>query len=118
MKITQADLDKVQRCPVCHIPLVKTESKRFICPIGLDHTKLILLDKPVVEAHKLALKKTLAMTQSSLAHVAVKPRRRSRYTVESMQGLFAKCDGKQPGSLLVRVKRGDYWKVFYVKQVE
>jgi len=112
MKIIEKDLEKVQRCPVCNVPLVRV-SKWFVCPDGLDHTKLITLDDSVRKAHQRGVKGALLMDISKVAKRA-KPKRPVLYAVDGESGLFERCYGNHLDAVVVRVKISNGWNVFFV----
>lgn len=117
MKVRTIDLEKVQRCPVCNAPLVRI-SKRYVCPDGLEHTKLMFLGDNVRRAHERAVKGAQLMDISAVAHKHTKPRRPARYTVDSKPGLFARCYGGRHDAIIVRVATNDGWSLFAVAPVE
>jgi len=116
MRVSLKELEAIQRCPVCKAPLVRLVSKYFVCPNGLDHTRLITLEPGVAYRHKRAIKALKWMEASEISHKREKPRRPERYLVDYREGLFVRCRKTETGAFAVRVKNGKYWSLFFVKQ--
>lgn len=104
MDVTAMEIETAPKCPECGSPLVVIRSNLIACPEGLEHTKLIPIDKQAVASFK-------RVQRIAELPIAVKVKKKS--AVYSLDGkLYGRAVVRcrhWPGEVLARTETKSGW---------